>query len=250
MSVTNCILTGFPYRNAATPLSPTLSGANTLLAMCWAKLSATDTGTAYQFLCTDKDVADPTASLNIGVHSTNTLWTRIDTTVATGVVDDTTNSGIAALFGVWAHFAIVLEGPSDGTTKAWRTYINGAIWDSGTLTSQSGTSLYNGLYVGTGETADGKSGIKYAYVALAEVASLAAADAIVVSAQTNDPKNISGITHCWPLVSDYHADINGPALGTFGGVLFDGADNPVFAAAASSRPLFLPNPAVQHMLVR
>lgn len=246
MSVTNCIYSGFPYQDQTTVLSPSLSSANTLLHMFWAKLSSAEGTSGYQISNLGVSGTQPKSFLGIGIgNATSHFYTAVGTTAGT-VVNDDVNSSIAACFDVWAHFAAVIEGPADGTSKVWRSYFNGTLWDSGTFTSVNATVTFDTVWVGVGQLFDGKASGRYAYVAVAQVASLAAAASIIAEAQTKDPKYISGVTHAWNLRSDYAFDVGGPNFATFGSVTFNAADNPTFPTSSLLRP----NPAIQHLLVR
>jgi hypothetical protein len=186
-------------------------------------------------LCSLAESSSSSQCLGFGLASTNhlSLLGRSNTTL---IINDSVNTALTTQLDAWAHYALIVEGPHDGTAgRVWEARVNDAVWDSGTFTSQNYPSATLArMQAGRNVSTVGNAADKLTYLGVAGVASLAAARSLVTAAlAVLDPGTLTDVAAAWPLVANATNSKGGIDLTAVGtGGTFD-ADAPTLGGASA-----------------
>lgn len=231
-------MSGSNYLRAADTLSPALTSDEWVVLMFFARLASSAAGSTR-------------ALVSLGEASTNTHWqgllinsgntlrttTRSSSTLA---VDDSTSGSMTGYWDAWVALAVAVEGPHDGSSRAYRSYVAGSLFDNGTFTSQTYSTSLDYLMIGRNHAAQAPNAAdKICRVACGNRSSQGAVDTMVSAhAAGTALGSIAGVAFGWDLVTNANATVGGVNLAAVGsGATFD-ADEPTFGGGGLLIPSF------------
>lgn len=182
----------------ATLARPVATGVNVISG--WIKPAAAGAGTNRGYFALSDTTTGTPRVVDVSIGTNNQLHVRIRSGTGAYSVDADFGS-MVAFWDTWVHIAVAIEGPHDGTAKAYRVLRNGVELNTGgaTFTSAVDSTVWDTTFCGRSQVVSSANGAdKIAYYNISNVADLATAMQLVADLQTQPRLALLSVTSLGP----------------------------------------------------